>query len=312
MSIAVLDLGTNTFNLLIAEKKEVSPFSILHSSILPVKIGKGGISENRITQEAMDRVFAALDQHAQSIQAYSTDTVYAFATSAIRGATNGKDFAKEIKKRYGWELRIIAGDKEAELIYYGVRASREKNMSCSLILDIGGGSNEFIIGNFNEIFWKQSFPLGIARLIAAFPPSDPVTEKELGALEKYFDSQLASLFQACQKYAPLQFIGASGTFDTIVSLLRVIMPEKYPVDKKFSRSVDMMDFETIHKAIITSTNAQRQTMQGLDPARIEMIVYASFFVHYIFSKIKMNDFFQSDFSLKEGAAWCVFNGKSID
>jgi exopolyphosphatase/guanosine-5'-triphosphate,3'-diphosphate pyrophosphatase len=141
MKIAILDLGTNTFNLLIAETPDDKELKIIHSSKHPVKLGKGGITRKIITEDAFARGLSAIDNQYEIINQFNVEKVYAFATSAIRDAGNGKDFIRKVKDRFSLYVNIIPGEREAELIYKGVRLSYNPGDKKVLILDIGGGSN---------------------------------------------------------------------------------------------------------------------------------------------------------------------------
>ncbi len=118
--IAILDFGTNTFNLLIAERNERS-FNIIFTSKQAVKLGRGGILINRITPDAFERAYVAIQNHLETIKKYEVEEVRAFATSAIRNASNGQQFVDEVEKRFGFMVSVISGEREAELIYKGVR-----------------------------------------------------------------------------------------------------------------------------------------------------------------------------------------------
>ena len=218
MIIAILDFGTNTFNLLIAERKERS-FNVLHSSKQPVKLGRGGIQINRITPDAFERGFVAIQNLMETIEKYEVAEIRAFATSAIRNASNGADFVNEVESRFGFRVRVIPGEREAELIYKGVRQAIPFTEKKVMILDIGGGSNEFIICNRDGIIWKHSFELGMARILELFDLSDPITFEEISALESYFKQELQPLVEEVRKENPQTLIGASGSFDTFHSLL---------------------------------------------------------------------------------------------
>jgi exopolyphosphatase/guanosine-5'-triphosphate,3'-diphosphate pyrophosphatase len=106
-------------------------------------------------------------------KSFSAERFFAFATSATRDASNGKDFVEEIHKRFGLKVEIIDGNREATLIYEGVRQAINLGDECNLIIDIGGGSNEIILANSKEIFWLQSFNLGVSRLMQLFSPPIP-------------------------------------------------------------------------------------------------------------------------------------------
>ena len=304
MSIAVLDLGTNTFNLLVAEKEGTSGFRIVHSSIIPVKLGRGGIGKNIILPDALDRAYDALRRHSEVIAEHKPGKIIALATSALRTAGNAKEFTDEVKKRFNIHIQVISGDKEAELIYYGVIASLKETAEDFLILDIGGGSNEFIIGNSQGMKWKQSFPIGIARLIEKFPPSDPVTDAEILNLEQLLEQELQPLMDAVGHHKPQVLIGASGAFDTLASLLHVANPASYPRTGSYCSSISLDDFTGIFNTLIRSTLQERKNMKGLDPARIEMIVYAIVLIRFVINRLSVKRLMQSAFSLKEGVMWC--------
>lgn len=304
MHVAVLDLGTNTFNLVIA-RKENHGFTIVHSSKLPVKLGEGGIHNGYIADAAFDRGIRAVHEHYTMIRKYRVEKILAFGTSALRSADNGPDFLEQVKSLTGVDIEIISGDREAELIYLGVRQTLEMDLTPCLILDIGGGSNEFIIANHEQIFWKKSFDLGIARLLEKFKPSDPITAEEIQKVEIYIDQALSELYRAAEKFKPNILLGASGSFETFAAMIRrengvretesALHPE--------SMEIRLVEFDKLYNSLIVSTLEERRKMPGLEPMRIEMIVLAALFVKFIVAKLGIRQIIQSSFSLKEGAIY---------
>lgn len=305
MRIAVLDIGTNTFNLIIAESEGKDGFRILYNEKLPVKLGEGGINNGEILQNAFDRGIKAIGDHYQTILSYKADNIYAFGTSALRTARNSKDFIDTIKKLTGIDVEIISGDREAELIYYGVSQTLTMTSEKYLILDIGGGSNEFIIANNKEIFWKKSYPIGIARLIEMFKPSDPIKPSEIIAIEKYFYHMLADLIQLVKQYNVKILIGASGSFETFVAMIHAMDDGFEPQTALIPQSLPITnsEFEALYQKLIKSTTEDRQKMKGLEPMRIEMIVLACLFVKFISKTLNIETIIQSNFSLKEGVVY---------
>jgi exopolyphosphatase/guanosine-5'-triphosphate,3'-diphosphate pyrophosphatase len=297
MITAILDFGTNTFNLLIAERKERG-FSILLSSKQPVKLGRGGIQVNRITPDAKERGFVAIHNHMEVIRNYEVDEIRAFATSAIRNAANGEEFIEEVYRRFGFRTRIIPGDREAELIYKGVRQAVKLGEENSMILDIGGGSIEFIICNKQGIVWKKSFELGMARLLELFSLSDPITSEEVRALENYFRLELAPLREAVRKERPRTLIGASGSFDTFQAIIR--LRKGMDSDQFFGREISLKDYTKLHKILVRSTREERADMPGMEPVRVEMIVAATIFVSFVIRDCNISHLHHSEFALKEG------------
>ncbi|MFH0757137.1 MAG: phosphatase [Bacteroidota bacterium] len=295
--IAILDFGTNTFNLLIAERLGRS-FQIIYSGKQPAKLGRGGIQINRITPDAFERGFVAINNHMETIKKYQVEEIRAFATSAIRNASNGQQFVDEVEKRFGFRVRVISGDREAELIYKGVRQAVELTEKKVLILDIGGGSNEFILCNKEGIIWKQSFELGMARIIALFDISDPITHEEIQALESYFRHELQPLFEVVRKEKPKILVGASGSFDTFYAMIRY--RSQMVADMGHGREIPMPDFKKIHQLLVRSTLAERKLMPGIEPVRLEMVVSAVIFVSFVIRECHIKQLMHSEFALKEG------------
>jgi exopolyphosphatase/guanosine-5'-triphosphate,3'-diphosphate pyrophosphatase len=297
MITAILDFGTNTFNLLIAERQERG-FSILLSSKQPVKLGRGGIQVNRLTPDAMERGFVAIHNHMESIRSYEVDEIRAFATSAIRNAANGEEFTEEVYRRFGFRTRIIPGDREAELIYKGVRQAVSFGQENDMILDIGGGSIEFIICNNQGIVWKRSFELGMARLLERYTLSDPITSEEIRALENYFRQELTPLREVVRKERPRTLIGASGSFDTFQAMIR--HRKGLDSDRFFGREISLKEYARLHKTLLRSTREERLAMPGMEPVRVEMIVAATIFVSFVLRDCKIGRLHHSEFALKEG------------
>jgi len=297
MITAVLDFGTNTFNLLIVERKDRS-FHILHTSKQPVKLGKGGIETNRIAPDAIERGFVALQNHMETIDRFHVDEIRAFATSAIRNAENGEKFAEDVYHKFGFRVRIIPGDREAELIYKGVRQIVPMDERNVMILDIGGGSNEFIICNRFGIVWKHSFELGMARVLELFTLSDPMRAEEIRALESYFMDGLAPLLEAVRRTRPHTLIGASGSFDTFHDLISHRLGLE--PDQKHGREILMTEYNKLHNLLLLSNSEQRRNMPGMEPVRVEMIVAASIFVNFVIHACHIRHLYHSEFALKEG------------
>jgi exopolyphosphatase/guanosine-5'-triphosphate,3'-diphosphate pyrophosphatase len=181
---AVIDMGTNTFHLLLVELHG-KEFNTLYKEKVAVKLGQGGITQNQITVDAEKRALHTLGHFKNLIDGEIIDQIFAFATSAVRNATNGPDFVSKVKEELGIEIHVISGEEEAQLIYEGIHFSGSLGEHTYLMMDIGGGSVEFIIGNAEQAFWKQSFEIGGQRLLDAFHYHDPILPEEVEKLEQY-------------------------------------------------------------------------------------------------------------------------------
>ena len=307
MKIAVIDLGTNTFNLLIVEVNSDKSYSTVFQTKISVKLAEGGMNKGFIADIAFDRGIEAFKTHFATTQKFHVDKIYAFATSAIRGASNGVAFVQKVKGETGVDIQVISGDREAELIYYGVRSAVEMTDEASLIIDIGGGSTEFIIANKDQVFWKQSFLLGAARLLELFPPSDPITDVEIAVFRNHLGTELKPLFEAVKKFPVKELLGSSGSFDSLAEMMahRYYTPEI--LDDKTEFTFDLGLCEEIYNGILKSTNAERLEMKGLVAMRVDMIVVSSIIVNFVIREFEIEKMRLSTYSLKEGVIYEVLN-----
>lgn len=307
MIVAVIDLGTNTFNLLIAQKENNGRFTKIAANRIPVKLGEGSINRGFISEAPFRRGIEALKQFSTIISEKKAEKVYAFATSAIRTASNGNEFVNLAQKQTGIKVEIIDGNREAELIYFGNRKAVQLSEETSLIMDIGGGSTEFIIANRDTILWKQSFLLGAARLIEMIKPSDPIKEQEKVLLYKYLTSELQPLFDSDLKYHPVELIGSSGAFDSIVDM----MAGEYQTEKlsgqKTEYPVELDKYYPLSEKIIASTVKERHGIKGLIEMRVDMIVISCLMVNFILKELNLKRMRVSTYSLKEGVLYNLFN-----
>lgn len=315
MRVAIIDLGTNTFNLLISDIERRDgmrnpPFvKKVFKSKIAAKLGKDGITQRIIQPDAFQRGLDAMIAHKLTIERYRVERTCAFATSAIRDAVNGKDFTEAIHKSTGITIQIIDGDYEAALIYSGVKYAVELGKEVSLIMDIGGGSTEFILANDEKIFWKKSFQMGVTRLLEQFSPHDPMRKDEISFLESWMTEELKPLQEAFLMYPAQILVGSSGSFDSLADMIvnRYYTPS---IQKgKTSYKFRLNDIHAIHRVLLSSTLAQRLTMKGLVEFRAENIVIASILIQLVLRIFFIKTVRLSKFSLREGVLWEMVEGK---
>lgn len=308
MRIAIIDMGTNTFNLLIAENHDTNGLKYLHSSKEPVKLGQGGINDKTLMPDAIERAIKAIENHYKTIKENRVEKVYAFATSAVRDARNSRDFLNQIQKKFDLYVNTIPGDREAELIYKGVRQACNFKEEKILMVDIGGGSIECIIADCEKIYWKESYDLGMARLLDRFNPEDPISDKQIIEIENYLSAQLDTLIPVLGKYKPTIMVGASGSYETFYSLLKNRLPEKYNAkDSDPMKEINLEDYRKLHKILLASTLEERKNMPGMEPVRVEMIVLATIFVNFIIQNWRFDRMMLSEYALKEGVIAEILN-----
>lgn len=301
---SVLDLGTNTFNLLTINV-ENNVKTVIHHDRVPVKIGKGGIQNKVITEDACIRAVDAVKYFKKSIDLQQVINVKAVATSAFRNADNGIDLAKRIQKETGIEVQIIDGNKEAELIYYGVKSALDLGDEISLIVDIGGGSVEFIICDENHIFWKKSYEIGAQRLFDRFHYSDPIELKEVDELYHFFDDNLTELQTQVNRLKPTIMVGSSGTFDTLCEIYIQEHNLDYDLESGTEFELPIDYFESLFHLLITKKVEDRKKIPGMSEMRADMIVVASCLIDYVVRRYKIKKIRTSFYSLKEGLLYIM-------
>ncbi len=298
MNVAVIDLGTNTFHLLLA-KVDGQSHEIFHRERKSVKIGEKGINKGEITPAAWDRAVKALIDFKSTIDQNGISQVFATATSAMRNAKNGSDLVEEIKAQTGIQIEVISGKREAELIHFGASKALDFGADKNLIMDIGGGSIEFIIADQDQAYWMQSFEIGGQRLVERFHKSDPITKSEINDLNIFFNSELSPLIEACQEHMPSTLIGCSGTFDTLSDIYSEengIQRNEDATEYPFSRNA----FNSIFEELIQKNRSERLAIPGMIEMRVDMIVVACVLVDYIITRLNLDQVRVSAYALKEG------------
>lgn len=301
MNIAILDLGTNTFNLLVASVAENKDYNILYKEEICVKLGEKSIDKKFISPLPFQRGVEAIKKHLATAKSYHAEVIEAYATSAIRSSENGKDFTAAVYKETGLKIKVIPGSREAELIYKGVLLSLNKQPDENvLIMDIGGGSTEFILFNKSGIRWKHSFDLGVSRLLSHIRPQDPLTKENIASILKYIQNHLTPLFQIFLQYPVSTLIGCSGSFESFASIIfNKRQADSDPLQQKIYE-INPDYFDEIYKILIHSTEAERYQLKGLAAMRVDTIVLAAIFVKYIIQSAGIKTFFLSNYALKEG------------
>jgi exopolyphosphatase/guanosine-5'-triphosphate,3'-diphosphate pyrophosphatase len=296
--IAVLDLGTNTFNLLLV-KITANAYYIFRNEKIPVKLGKDGINHGIITEDAKKRALGALHIYKNIIAQENISKVYGYATSAFRNAENGEEFKELIEQNTGFSISIITGDIEAEFIYQGVKTAFDIGGDNALIMDIGGGSVEFIICNRERIFWKHSFDIGAQRLLDWFHKIDPIPANEIEKLNALFAKELITLEEQIQLFKPNCLIGSSGTFDTLSEIYQHQI-NRFLKGDETELPLTVEGFEKSFHTIISQDKKGRLKIPGMLRMRVDMIVVAACLVKYVLDSCNINQIRISAHSLKEG------------
>ncbi|MEM1327405.1 MAG: exopolyphosphatase [Bacteroidota bacterium] len=291
-NFAVIDLGTNTFHLLVAQVVD-NGFHKLHQERIYVQLGEEGIET--IGEVAFQRGVLAMRHFGEVLEQLNVKNVKAIGTAALRAACNSADFVQEVKEVTGIDIEVIGGDLEAALIHRGVRlAVPIQADERVVIMDIGGGSVEFIIADAQQVFWAASFEVGVSVLWKRFHKSDPMTATEQHDLLGFLDEQLAPVSAALEQFPVTRLIGASGTFDVMAAYLPSI--EK----NQFSITSDLTDFGAFKAQVLQSTEAQLYQTPEIPRERVKYISVAFLLIQWVLNELTVNELTTSTFAMKEG------------
>jgi exopolyphosphatase/guanosine-5'-triphosphate,3'-diphosphate pyrophosphatase len=305
MRIGIVDCGTNTFNLLVAEV-ENGQWSHVFTGKAAVRLGKGGFHQGIIKPERLARGIDVLLSHRETMINFGVERAAIFATAAVREASNASQFLRKAHEVTGIEVIVIDGMREAELIFEGVRQTFPDDKGTYTVMDIGGGSTEFIIGNAEGILWKQSFPLGVSRIQEFLNPSDILTDDETARLTQSFAKVLLPLKEALERHPSHTLIGASGSFDTLTAMIAAARRQSFD---PLRNRIALDDFSRMHSILASSTFEQRLALPGMLPMRADTMPLASALIDYVIQAYGMTTLIQSSYALKEGALQCIIEGR---
>ena len=224
-TLAAIDVGTNSIHMVIVQiQTSIPSFSLIESEKATVRLGERCAQTGNLTEEAMKRSLEALKRCQEICRTFKVEEIVAVATSATREAPNGHDFIRRIYEELGLHVEVISGQEEARRIYLGVISAMELNDEPHLLIDIGGGSTEMILGDGRDPLYLSSTKIGAVRLTDLFIKSDPISQTDyerllgyvLGSIERPTDD-LRSLLHD-NNIKSLKAIGTSGTIETLANL----------------------------------------------------------------------------------------------
>ncbi len=298
--LALIDMGTNTFHLLIVELRPgEKPHELLRTKA-GVRLGEGGISRGEIAPAPYARALHTLAGFKEEMELHGVTQVRATATSAMRVARNGPALVHDIAEQFGIEVEIIGGDREAELIWKGIRQAVPLGAQPQLLMDIGGGSVEFIIADEAEIFWKQSFEIGAQRLLDQFfsDPSGIMPATAVAAEQTYFDTVLEPLMAALVTLKPVGLVGASGSFDSLADMQLGRLRTEYELPP--CTELAASSFRHSYAQLLSLNHEQRTALPGILPMRADMLVVAAVLIDWVLGVSGIERLRTSAYALKEG------------
>ncbi|MDX1762009.1 MAG: Ppx/GppA phosphatase family protein, partial [Christiangramia sp.] len=296
--IAAIDLGTNSFHAVLVDIYPDGSYRTIDKLKEMVVLAEKGM-DNQLSEEAMQRGLEALKRIKFLCDSQEVEEILAFATSAIREAKNGGVFIQRMIDEVGIKARAIPGRKEAELIGLAISHSISLDKENVLMVDIGGGSVEFIVGNNEEFFYHNSLKLGVARMSAKFVKNDPITKKEIKALQKHYKKILQEVSEVIEEHNVKTMIGSSGTMENIGAM--VAKRKSLTADMTLNELVfEASDFKELYKEFIKLDRDERKKISELDEKRIDIINPGMVLVKYLIKKFSIEEVKISEAALRDG------------
>ncbi len=293
---AVIDLGSNTFHLLIFSLEE-HPFHLIHRHREYVFLSEKGVQS--IGKEAYQRGIKCLQGFYDTCKSHGVKKVKIIGTETLRKASNGAQFLSDVYDQFRWTIQLVSGIEEAALITEGIKLSGAHTQGTDLIMDIGGGSVEFIVIQNSEVLFTESYPIGLSILKNLFHNSEPMKSVEKEELNLHIETVLQSLLNFIQNHKINNIIGASGSFEVLTSLTKTIPHNSHCV------LVDLGFTQTIIEDISKLNYEERLGYKGLPHSRAKHMVVALQLIKTILNIVKPKGLVVSEFALKEGviASW---------
>jgi len=299
-NLAAIDVGTNSIHLVIAEViPDSGRFKVLDREKEMVRLGSGSTDMKYLSEGAMDRALQALHRFkiiADSLRA----PVRAVATSAVREALNQDEFIRQVRTETGIKLEIASGFEEARLIHLGVLQALAVFKKTHLMVDIGGGSTEFLIGHQRRILYSNSLKIGAVRLTQRFFNGQKTSAKSIRECERYVRGMLNPIRRSAKRQRYEIAVGSSGTIMNIAGIIRLRRDgEEEGSLNNFTFSRDEL-FETVEEIVEAERPEDRLKIDGLDPARADIIVAGAIILEQVFRELGIRTMTVSEYALREG------------
>lgn len=302
MKVSCIDIGTNSIRLMNAIY-ENGVFSDVQKHLSMTRLGKG-VNETRMLDEArMEESVQVIYEYCEMAKGWGSEQILLMATSAVRDALNSMAFVKRVADRTGFTIDIISGDLEAEVGFRGVLLGAEQvamNHEAILVVDIGGGSTELIVGDRLGIRCAVSLNIGAVRLTGAYVSHDPVMDTETVALKSAAMDEISKVAAMLKGYSFQQVIGIGGTATTYATMVHGV--DHYSRERVHGLTVDMDALEAFNALLASKTTEARKKIIGLEAKRADIIYAGGIILESVLKALERSRFSVSDYDNLEGYA----------
>jgi exopolyphosphatase/guanosine-5'-triphosphate,3'-diphosphate pyrophosphatase len=301
MRVAVVDVGTNSTRLLIAEVDGDGHVEELERRTRVTRLGDGVDSSGRLADAAIARVFATLEEYAGLIERHGVKERPAVLTSAVRDAANGAEFTAEVRRRYGLDARTIAGSEEAQLTFLGALSGRDHDdEAVTLVIDVGGGSTELIVGSGREVRDFFSLQAGAVRQSERHLRHDPPAPAELAALSGDVAALIAKAVPESARRGVARAIAVGGTATSAAAIDQALDP--YDPARVHGYQLELATLKLLLARLASLDLEQRRRVRGLHPDRAPTIVAGVSILIRVLEAFELDGFEASEHDILRGVA----------
>lgn len=298
MKVGTIDIGTNSMRLLISDYKD-NKIENRKKYVNTTRIGKGVDKEGYITEEALQRNLTALKEFSDMCIAEDCEAIYCMGTSALRDSKNRQEFVDRAKKLTNIDVDIICGKEESDLGFMGVLQGTDGNKKEDiLVIDIGGGSTEFIVGNEDRIEFAKSENVGALRMTEKFIISDPVEDGEFKCMSDFIYNTISDTLVKLNSMNIKTLVGIGGTITSLSAINQQL--EEYSMEKIHNSVVTKKEVEIILQNLKNMTLNDKKTLKGLQPKRADIIVAGVEILNIIMERLKFEEIVISEYDNLEG------------
>lgn len=300
MNVAVVDIGSNSTRLLIAQRTAHRVTELVRRSEV-TRLGAGVDADGRLRDDAMQRVFGALDGYRAEIDAHHCESAVAVLTSAVRDSANGGEFAEQVRTRYSLAPHVLSGDDEAQLTFRGATSERDAtDRTPTLVLDIGGGSTEVVIGAGAEVVFHVSTQAGVVRQTERHLHGDPPEPAELDELAADVRQILRAGVPESRRDSVQRGIAVAGTATSLGAIAQALDP--YDPTRVHGYMLSAAEADRILAELAAMTLAERRRVAGLHPDRAPTIVAGVVIFREVLSMFGLDEIEISEHDILRGAA----------
>jgi exopolyphosphatase/guanosine-5'-triphosphate,3'-diphosphate pyrophosphatase len=299
MRIAAIDIGTNSIHMVIADAVSLGAFEVVDREREVVQVGRGSFATGRLRRAAMDRTVDALVRFVQLARRLQSDRVLCTATAAVREAKNGGVFLQAAREASGLNVRVIPAEEEGRLIYLAVKAAVQLPAGPSLMVDVGGGSIQLVVGDREKLRFALSARLGALRLTETVLEHDPPTRGELDRLRRDIRKLSRAALERVAEAKPARAYGSSGSIHALAQMAHTL-EHGSPIAQMNGHVLGRAELARLTRRIARMTHAEREKLPGIDMHRAEIIVPAALALLHVLETLGLDGITVSDFGVREG------------